>query len=142
MPTVRTLGKRLSDGIQFELHPAINRVSGTFRNASGSTIADAYVLFQPVKLSGGKWVPVLATDEASATGLVLIQDLIASLATATDYAVKAAILKKGPLVFNKDALPAADVTGTSFTIATLVTALEALGFTFVTEPATVETQTK
>lgn len=137
----RTLGKRLGDGLKWEVHPGYTRKSGTFRNNSGSALSDEYVIFQPVKLSSGKWVPVLATDEANAGGLLLIPDLIDSLANNTDYGVKAPVLVKGPLIFNKNSLPAADVAGTSFTIATLVTALEAKGFVFVDEPSTVETQT-
>lgn len=128
--------------------PAICLTSGILRNVTGSTIpAGTPLVGQPVKLSSTKWTPVLATDEANATGLLFTDVFLGdSLATATDYApsgtlVKVAVLTLGPAIVLKDTLPANDVLGTPLTWATIYTALAAIDahIKFVDDPPTTET---
>lgn len=139
--TTLTRGRSLGDIIKWLSHQGYNCISGVFRNASGGTLTNVQILGQPVKASSTKFVPVLATDESSAIGIVMTDQKV-TLANNTDLGNKVLILRRGPALINSDALPAADVAGTSFTVATLVTAYAALSPPIIaqTEPDTVETQ--
>lgn len=134
--------KHLGDIFKFVSHPGYNTVSGIFRNNSGATRTLFSLVGMPVKLSGGKWVPVLATDEANITGLVMSEEYVDTLANNTDWGTKVQVMVRGPALYDKDALPAADIAGTPFTLATIVTALAALSPPLIAqaEPATSQTQ--
>lgn len=147
MPTL-TSRRKQGDMFKYIQHPEICLTSGIFRNGSGSTIpAGTSLLAQPLKLSGGKWVPVIATDEANVGGLMFSDIFLGdSLANATDYApsgtlTKVAVLTLGPAVVLKDALPANDVLGVALTWATIYTAFATIDkhIKFVDDPPTVET---
>jgi hypothetical protein len=132
-------GKVVSDILKWDVHPGFTRVSGQFKNTTGAQIDAGYILGQPVKLSAGYWVPVLATDEANVEGLLIYQDLIEDLANAGVLPGKVNVLVKGPAIINTDNVPAADVAGDALNWATIAANLD--NMTFVTNPDTTETQT-
>lgn len=137
-----TKGKSLGDIVKWLAHQGYNCESRVFRNTSGGALANVQILGQPTKMSSAKVVPVLATDEANATGICLHDEKI-TLANNTDLSYPVLVLRRGPAFLNKDALPTADVAGTNFTVTTLVTAYAAFSPPIIcqTEPATTETQT-
>ena len=95
-------------------------------NPSAAALDDVEILGQPVKASGANMVFVLDTDEANAIGVVVSKKKIdLAIAGVTDD--KYAVLVRGPASLNQGGLPANDVEGDAFTIATLVTAYKALG---------------
>lgn len=121
----------LGDLIRAEWHRGYNYTSSKVVNPSATAITAQMALGQPVKVSGANHVFVKATDEANATGLFAHDKPItlAGSATSDDLFL---ILKRGPALIDQDALPLKDMdagggsAGTSFTIATLVTAYAAL----------------
>jgi hypothetical protein len=136
-----TEGSKIGDLVRHEYDPNYCRENAVLRNATGATVAaQASPLGIVVKRSGAKWVPVLATDEANAAGLLLCTDpdALPSKANNTDYSGTFVFLFRGPAKIAKAYLPTADVAGTSYTMATLVSRLEALGIQVLTEHATIE----
>lgn len=129
-----------SDLIKHEESQVICRFSAILENNSATALtADHDGLFQPVKIVGGKWNFVLATDEAATEGLY-IGALNNGLAAAADSAFPEAAINNGPAAINRDVLPADDIDGTSLNIGTIITALEARGFKFIDESANIEIQ--
>lgn len=141
MPTVLTRRRSAGDMFKYILSPAVCLVSGIFRNTSGGTLTNAYPMGQPVKVSSGKYVPVVAGDEANAVGLVWTDEKIASLANNTDYSPNLAFLRKGPAVVLIDALPTLDLAGGTLNWTTLATALLAQDITLKSDPVTTSIQT-
>ena len=140
--TALTKNSTLGDAFKNMISPQFNLVSGTFRNNSGASRTITGPCMMVVKLSSGKYVPVLSTDEANAGGLLFYQDDIGVLANSTDFGKKVPILVRGPAVINGDDLPTADIAGTTYdTLAEIKTALLALGIVCVDEPDKVATQT-
>lgn len=121
----RAAGTMLGDLLK-ELFSEIYQVGSYKLVNPDATARDAQIILgQPVKASSSNMVFVKATDEASTVGLVLWNQPVAlgvSEITQDLYPV----LRRGPAVINSDCLPAADVAGTAFTVATIVTALAAL----------------
>lgn len=131
--TTKTKGpaQSMGDILRTEFHPQYCRVSGKLVNPSSTAITDQIPLGQPVKASGSDYVFVKATDEASAIGIVL-HDKPITLAGSATSDLPYPILIRGPATIDQDALPAKDMdagggsAGTSFTIATLITAYAGL----------------
>jgi len=86
---------------------------------------------------------VLAGSEATLTGIVVEsqEDLPATMAADALTTMPYAVLRRGEVVINKNAIPAADPQGAAFNVATIVTRLEALGFKVLTNPTATSTQT-
>jgi len=106
--------------------------------SDAATLAE--VVGQPVKKVSTDWVLMLATDEANAIGIVVQGPAISALAAGESTTEKYLILTLGPAVVNQDVQAAADYEGTSFTNATVRTALGALApkILFVSEPTKTE----
>jgi len=113
------------------------------RNTTGSTVTlgAGSIAGQPVKAGTGTadYNLAKAGDEASVIGLILDgptgqddQEVILN----NGYSVyKWQVLVHPPVVINQTYLPALDVLAAAFTVASIVTALKALGWEFRTEPA-------
>jgi len=127
----RAAGSYLGDLIRSEFSRNYNMVSGKIVNPSATAITAQNLLGQPVKASGANYVMVKATDEASAIGIIAHDKpvTLAGSAVSDDLYM---IIRRGPLVIDKDVLPLKDAdagggdAGTAFTVATLVTAYAAL----------------
>jgi hypothetical protein len=138
---------RIYDLVKYEVNQLVTRTSGTFKNTSGGTIAaGAVVVGQPVKLVGAQWVSVQAGDEANIKGLWLgdpaTRPFVEGLANNAISALPGQILFNGPAVVDKNKIPTADLAAAGFTLATIVTALAALGIQVLAEPTTSAQQTK
>ena len=126
----RAAGTYLGDLIRAEWHRGYNYVSSTLKNPSSTAITNQSVLGQPVKVSSSTRVFVKAGDEGNATGIVAYDKpiTIAGSGTTDDLYLVAV---RGPMLIDYDALPLKDMdagggdAGTSFTVATLVTAYAA-----------------
>jgi hypothetical protein len=119
----------LGDLVRSIFEPGYNYVSGKLVGVAGGTLANQAgkrVLGQPVKASGANWIPVLATDEANATGIIADDGIYDLPAAAAVSERSFTILKRGPALIGATSLPTNDLMGTAFTAATLVTALAAL----------------
>lgn len=90
---------------------------------------------QPIDASGNV---VLATAEASTVGLLLES---VALGASETTALKYGIVARGPCVIDEQSIALVDSAGASYTVATIVTALEALGMTVRQEPTVSSTQT-
>lgn len=123
---VKTITKRLSDGVAYEGEVQYTRESYTIRNptATEATLADP--LLYPLNLNAGKMELAIATGEAGIDGLLLRTEAMESIAATSDYPKKQAVLVRGPAIIRRSMLPATDVDGAAFTIATLITRLAAL----------------
>lgn len=147
--TTKTKNKMPGDLIRHEIDPLHSRKAYVLRNTSGGAAAIANPVGLPCKVSGGKMVPVLATDEANATALLLTSEDIASVANNTDYAsdgsnpTKHSFLVWGAKV-DKAMIATTDPAGGTYTLADLVTALGASGIRIdaEAEPAVTETQSE
>lgn len=112
--------------------------------ASGGPHTVAQIAGMPCSINEvtGVATILLATEEGTAEGLLLHGPALDAVANDAQGADSYSIVQKGEgVVVNTDALPTADSAGTSYTMATLQTALEALGFKYVTEPVKKSTQT-
>jgi hypothetical protein len=67
--------------------------------------------------------------------------LIQPCQIAAGKSLKVAVLARGPAAINSDALPILDHAGATFTMATIISTVEALGIVVRDEPATEEVQT-
>ncbi len=146
----RAAGTYLGDIVRAEWHRGYNAVSGKLVNPNGAASGDLTgfnPVGQPVKASGANYVFVLATDEASAIGFVAFDKNI-NLAHGATSDDKYLIMIRGPLLIDKDALPANDVAlggganGTAFTIATLLTAYAALSPPIIKQVEVTPTKTQ
>jgi len=104
-------------------------------------MTDVEILGQPVKLNGTAMEFVLATDEANAEGIVYAKEKV-TLTTAATSTKEYAVITRGPALINEDELPAADVAGTSFTVATLVTAYLGMSGDIAVKSSQDETETQ
>jgi len=98
----------------------------------------------PLKLNGTQWETVQATGEATATGLFLDDNGVPpseALANNAITARKYQILVRGPALYNKSVIPAKDLAGAAYTLATLVTQLATLQMQPMVEPTKQATQT-
>ncbi len=118
------------DVMQHEGNPGITRDEKTITNASGAEM----VLEAGYPMDDN--VPELDGGEAGVDGL-----LLQGITIPDGESAKVAVLARGPASVNQDAIPTADYAGDDFTIATIVTALEAIGIVVRSEPDTVATQT-
>lgn len=97
---------------------------------------------QPVKASGANFVFVQDTDEAAAIGLVA-HDKPINLGASATSADRYLILRRGPALYDKAVIAAADINGDALTASTIVTALAALSPPLIalTEVTPTQTQT-
>ena len=140
-----TKKKVIGDLLKAEWDKGYCRVSTVLKNDTGAETAEVTdPVGYPIKMDGTDYVLCQATEEASCIGLVLegptIEALDASKAEATDN--KYAVLERGPARIAKDALPATDSEGASYTIATLVTALEALDVPIIVQVVPTKSSTQ
>lgn len=116
----------LGDLLKWIAHPGYCLVAGTFKNAGAVSVDYSGMLGMPVKLSGGFYVPVLATDEDNAEGLLVVTEDFTLAASGTK---KVSVLVRGPAIVHEQALPVNDVDGDALTWATIKTALPDIVFT-------------
>jgi len=136
---VTTFGQVLSDILLYLLSPSFCYEEGTFKNnVAGLTMTDVVTLGLLVKKSGNYWVPVLATDEANAGGIIVSKKTVTLAENAT---TKVTVLVRGPAIIAKAGLPTKDVASTNYTQATIVTALAALKVPIIAKDAPGETTT-
>ena len=127
--TVFTERVNIDDIIRYEMYDGYCRASVTVHNRTGSTITLADVMGQPVRNDTsvtGDYMFCQATAESYCTGLCLHRGgfNVANLANLGTFKTK--VLVRGPVIIDKTMLPATDVLGATFTIATIITALQGL----------------
>ena len=87
----------------------------------------------------------LAADAANVTGIITTADKIvrnaAETAITNENADKFRQIVRGPAIVKKSGINVTDTAGATIIIATVITALKALGITVVDDPAETETQT-
>lgn len=137
---------RIYDLVKDEYDTRVTRTSGTIKNPSATTAAaGAITVGYPVKLVGSQWTLLLSTDEANCGGLWLgdpaTVPFVESLAQNAVSALPGQILFAGPAVIDKTKIPTTDVAGAAFTLATLVTALNAKGIYTLAEGTITQQQT-
>lgn len=146
----RPAGSYLGDILRNEWHRSYCCVSGKLVNPNGAASGNLVgfnPIGQPVKASGANFVFVLATDEANAIGIVAYDKPI-TLAFGATSELPYLILRRGPALIDKDALPLKDVAlgggsaGTAFTVATLVTAYAALSPPIIAQVEVTPTKTQ
>lgn len=79
----------------------------------------------PTKASGSNVQPVLDSDEANVTGIIVSTGKV-TLAASAVSAVPYAVLVRGPAIISKSGIQANDVAGDALDVSALVTAIEAL----------------
>lgn len=114
------------------------------RNGTATTRTLDNFVGYPLKAgaSGADYQLAVATDEANVIALLLGGPpgiLSESIANATNSAYKYLVLRYPPVIINKSAIRTTDIAGASFTVATIVTALEALKWKVQTEPTKMTT---
>jgi len=109
--------------------PSVTRESKTVTNSTGSEIT------LEVGYPMDDNVPVTSGSEANTDGLLLEHCVLENGASK-----KLPVLARGPSAINGDALPAADYAGSSFTLATVKSTVEALGIQVKEEPDEQSTQ--
>lgn len=123
MATALTSGKSLSDGLRYDSDPRYTRASGFLANNTGAEVT-VNVRLMPVKVVGGNYEIVLATDEANATG-VIVEDRTYTIADGEVANRKVPVMVNGPAILSLEGLPTADPAGTAYTMATLTAAYAA-----------------
>lgn len=119
---LKTFGQVLSDLLLYMLNPTFCLEEGLYKNNTGGAI-DVAGFGQLTKWDGTNFLPVLATDEADAEGIIVSNT---QLDLANNGTIKVTVLRRGPAVVHKSGLPANDIAGTAYTAADRLTALEAL----------------
>ena len=114
-------------------------LSSTQLKGRAATGTEAYNLAVPV--AGfpliATYIPAIATEEASVIALVVFGNpwgAIAAGANTAEVPPYTIIEDFTGAVINQNAIATVDLAGAAFTLATIVTALEALGAKFVSEP--------
>lgn len=128
----KTLDRRVGDLLVWDTHPSFCRGEGNIKHGT-LAIDEESMLGMPVKKVSGNWQPVLDGDEANVEALVLSHEAL-ELAANTVSPKKYLVLERGPAVINEDAIPTTDIEGDSYTVSTIVTALNALDIRVVQEP--------
>lgn len=119
----------IDDVIRWELYEGYCRAVVTVHNRTGSTVSKADVMGQPLRNDTsvtGDYMFVQSTAESYTTALCLSRRSFAQSTLANAGTFKTKALVRGPAIVDKVWIPAADVLGVAFTIATVVTALQAL----------------
>lgn len=116
--TARILSKGNVGG-DFLIHEESGQVCRESKTVTNSTGA---LLTLPAGYPMDDNVPVVQGGEAGCDGLLLETQIFE-----IGEVRKVAVLARGPAVINKNALPLVDRSDDTFTLATLVTALTALG---------------
>lgn len=127
---VKSSVSKVGDLVKMELDRRYTRRNKAF-TAVGSSLGNFSPLGALVDAAGNE---VAAASQANAKGVVVTDDLIAD-------GDKVNFIERGPAIINKGALRTADTAGASYTMATVVSTLEALGIRVVDEIAVTETQT-
>jgi len=141
MPTVLTSKKKQGDLLIAFFHQGFNFDSAKVKNAGGGTVTITDPLGYPLKTDGaGGYALALAADAANVIGLIISPQTTITLAAGASTTRPCQILARGPAVLDKQMLPTLDLAGAAITLATLVTALQALQIRFMTEPVTSSTQ--
>lgn len=114
------------------------------RNGTASSRTLDNVVGYPLKAgaSGADYQLAVAGDEASVIALLLdgpagqVSEVIGATTNSTK---KYQVLKNPPCIINRDSIRTTDIAGAAFTVATIVTALEALKWEVRSEPSKVST---
>lgn len=114
------------------------------RNGTATTRTVSDFVGYPLKAgaSGADYQFAVAGDEANVIALLLGGPpgiLSESIANATNSAYKYLVLRFPPIIINKSGIRTTDIAGASFTVATIVTALETLKWKVQTEPTKMTT---
>ncbi len=121
--------KNIDDIVRWEVSEFYTRKAVVVHNRTGSTVSLADVMGQPLRVDSGtatEYMFCQATAESYCVGLLLsrLSFAVTTLANAATFKSKA--LVRGPAIIDKDMIPTTDVLGVALTLATLVTALQAL----------------
>lgn len=129
--SVKTKPKTLGDLIISEdASPAVTRESKVVTNSTGGEIT------LEVGYPMDDNVPCLAAGQASCDGILLEHCVLENGDSAT-----LPVLARGPSAINWDTVPTEDYAGSSFTMSTLKTTVQALGIRCREEPDNQEVQT-
>ena len=129
---MKTFGQVLSDLLLYMLNPTFCLEDGLFKNNTGGAITAAG-FGQLVKWDGTNFLPVMATNEAQAQGIIVSNTTFSALAN--NGTQKVTVLRRGPAIVHKKALPTNDVAGAAITAAARLTALAALNIIAKVEPS-------
>lgn len=146
MPTTSTktlaASAQLGDLVRSIFNPGYNYISSTIVSPAGAVATpNVRLLGQPVKVSGGNHILVLAADIANATGIIA-DDGFFDLPVAAGTLTNVTVLKRGPAIVHADALPALDVNGGAINAANFQAALAGLPAPIVTQTAFAQTKTQ
>ena len=125
----QTLPRRVAEFLPWEVDAGFCRESSKITNNTGApiTLTADQLLGMPLKLVAGVWEFALNADVAGVHGLILNGDIVTALADAGVTPRVYGILALGPARIIEDYLQADDPAGTTWTLATLKTSIEALG---------------
>ena len=129
MPGITFSEKRTEgDLVRYNMRQDYTCVAALVYNRTGSTISANDVMGHPLEADSvvsGAYRFCIATRESYCSGLLLDTRSFQqqTLANAGNFWSRA--LVRGPAIIDKTFIPTTDVAGASFTLATLVTALEA-----------------
>lgn len=128
---VKTFGQVLSDLLLYMLNPTFCLEDGLYKNNTGGAI-DVAGFGQLTKWDGTNFLPVLATAEATAEGIIVSNT---QLDLANNGTIRVTVLRRGPAVVHKSGLPTNDIAGTPYTAADRLDRLEALNIIAKDAPA-------
>ena len=138
MSDVHYSPRRVGDIIVRESDYTYGRDSVLLGATAAMTITDRDPIGHFVKANGDI---AIAGDEANVVGIVVEGERLPDAMTAGENLVRPhAVLKRGEVVVNKNALPLEDPEGNAYNLATIQTTLEALNFVFITDPTVSEVQ--
>lgn len=130
--------RRVGDIIVRESDYAYGRDSVLLGATAAMTITDRDPIGQFAKANGDIAV---AGDEGDIVGIIVEGERLPESMTLGENLVRPhAVLKRGEVVVNKNALPTEDPEGAAFNMTTVQTTLEGLGFVVITDPTVTEVQ--
>lgn len=144
--TVYSEKRTEGDLIRYEMNRDYCRKAAKVYNRTGTTITANDVMGHPLRPDSGASTDFrfcMATEESYCNALMLRHRSFANNTLANGSFVFTHILVRGPAIIDKAFIPTYDVAGAAFTLATLVTALQALSPPILCnpEPAVIATQT-
>lgn len=125
--TVLTAPAQLSDLMQWECDRQFCCEERVIKNAGAGAVELIAPLGTPLIDSGtpGEMSIALNASVAAIDGILMQTEPMPSIAAGASTPVKYLVLVRGPAIIKKDGLPVNDVAATPWTMATLITALEA-----------------
>lgn len=142
MSTEFTDRVRADDVLKWEVEQRFCRNSVQIKNTSaGAVIAGEIRPGALLRNNGGTWETLLNANVGDVDGIVIDSRPVEAIAAGATSVKSYQILVRGPALVNLSQIPLVDLNDVTYTSATLIAALKALGIQFLEEAATVETQT-